>query len=229
MPDGNYDSCDFNFSTEDISNEINIPKIPKMPNFKTIEEDAVKNRFDVKIAKNEINIAKQKLIVVSRQKIPDIEVGSGYGYQTVGLSEENQYKSGAYLEASLVNIPLLYSYKPEIKNARLEIEKANLNYISTINKAKKSVEIAYENFITAQLNLECYNDIILKDSEELFNLFEKKYKVEHVDFAALAAVEESYQDLIVGYSEALTDYYISWINFLREINSESFEFKNETI
>ena len=112
----------------------------------------------------------------------------------------------------------------------MEIEKANLEYISTVNKAKKSVEIAYEDFITAQLNLDSYNDKILKDSEELFALFEQKYKVENVDFATLAAVEESYQDLVVGYSDALSDYYTSWIEFLREINSEDFSFdKKENI
>lgn len=66
-------------------------------------------------------------------------------------------------------------------------------------------------------------------SEDLFTLFEKKYKSENVDFATLAAVEESYQDLIVGYSEALSDYYITWINFLRETNSENFSFDKENL
>ena len=108
-------------------------------------------------------------------------------------------------------------------------KKKKINYNSTVKKNKKSVEIAYENFITAQLNLNCYNYKILKDSEELFTLFEKTYKVEKVDFATLAAVEESYQDLIVGYSDALTDYYISWIDFLREINSEDFSFDNQNL
>lgn len=226
--DKTYDSFDFEQSHSNIESEINIPSFSaELPTFQSIEEDAIKNRFDIKIAKKQIELAKQKLIVVARQRIPDIEISSGYGYQTIGLSDDNHYKAGAYIGASLVNIPILYSYKPEIKNAQLEVEKADLNYISTINKAKKSVEIAYENFITSRLNLECYNDKILKDSEDLFELFEKKYKIEEVDFATLAAVEESYQDLIVGYSAALSDYYIGWINFLREINSENFSFNNE--
>ena len=223
--DGNYDSLDFELSKDSDILNINIPQSSaKLPSFKSIEDSAIKNRYDIKIAQNEIEVAKKKLTVVARQKLPDLEISSGYGYQTIGLADDNQYKHGAYLGASLVNIPLFYSYRPEIKNAQLEIEKANLNYISTINKAKKDVEIAYEKFITAQLNLECYNDKILKDSEDLFALFEKKYKTENVDFATLAAVEESYQDLVVGYAEAISDYYISWIDFLREINSENFSF-----
>jgi len=225
--DGDYDSIDCELSKENDVIGLNIPSSSvKLPSFKAIESSAIKNRYDIKIAEHEIEVAKKKLIVTARQKVPDLEVSGGYGYQTVGLADDNRYKSGAYLGANLVNIPLLYSYKPEIKNAQLEIDKANLNYTSTVNKAKKDVEIAYERFITAQLNLESYNEKILKDSEDLFELFEKKYKKENVDFATLAAVEETYQDLVNGYSEALSDYYISWINFLRGINSETFDFGN---
>lgn len=221
----NYDSLDTNLSKENSITGINIPKTSaKLPPFKSIEDSAIKNRYDIKIAKNRVELARKKLAVVVRQKVPDLEIAAGYGYQTIGLADDNTYKSGAFLGANLVNIPVLYSYRPEIKNAQMEIEKADLEYISTVNKAKKSVEIAYENFVTAQFNLESYNDKILKDSEELFTLFEQKYKVENVDFATLAAVEESYQDLVVGYSDALSDYYTSWIEFLREINSEIFSF-----
>lgn len=226
----NYDTLDLNLTKEKDVIGLNLP-VPsaKLPSFKEIENVAIKNRYDIKIAKNEIDVAKKNLSVVMRQRIPDVDISGGYAYQTMGLSDDGRYKSGAYLGASLTNIPVFYSYKPEIRNAQLEIEKANLNYLSTVNKAKKSVEIAYENFVTAQLNLESYNDKILKDSEELFTLFEKKYKVEEVDFATLAAVEESYQDIVVGYSEALSDYYIEWINFLREINFEKFSFENQSL
>ena len=225
--DSNYDTKDYELSKGNDCIGLSIPSsTEKLPSFKAIENSAVKNRYDIKIAEHEIEVAKKKLSVVARQKVPDLEISSGYGYQTVGLADDNAYKSGAYLGANLVNIPILYSYKPEIKNARMEIEKAELNYISTVNKAKKDIEIAYEKFVTSQLNLESYNDKILKDSENLFALFEKKYKSENVDFATLAAVEESYQDLVVGYSEAVSDYYIDWINFLREINSENFDFNN---
>ena len=228
--DSKYDAKDITLLKNEDTIGINIPSPSvTMPPFESIKNSAINNRYDIKIAKNEVEKAEKNLVVVARQKIPDLELASGYGYQTVGLSDDNQYKHGAYLGASLVNIPLFYSYKPEIKNAQIEIEKANLNYISTVNKAAKDIEIAYENFLTAQLNLHSYNDKILKDSEDLFSLFEKTYKVEKVDFATLAAVEESYQDLVVGYSEALSDYYISWINFLREINSENFNFEKQDI
>ena len=155
---------------------------------------------------------KKNLKVLVRQRIPDIEISGGYGFQPGKTSDSGKFESGAYLEAGIVNLPVLYAYRPEIRIAKLEIEQANLNYLSVVNQAKKDIEIAYEKFVTAQLNLESYNDNILKDSEELFTLFEKMYKEKPLDFASLAAVEESYQDLIVGYSEALSDYYLGWFS-----------------
>ena len=225
-----YDAQDDELSKENSIAGINIPSVSKeLPHFKHIEDSAMKNRYDIKIAENQINIANKNLSVVLRQRIPDVEIAGGYGYQTAGMSDDNTYKSGAYLAANIINLPLLYAYKPEIKNAKLEVEKAKINYISTVNKAKKDVEIAYTRFVTAQLNLNCYNDKILKDSEELFILFEKTYKIKKFDFATLAAVEESYQELVEGYSEALSDYYVSWIDFLREINAEDFSFEDQKL
>jgi cobalt-zinc-cadmium efflux system outer membrane protein len=230
VPDGKYDSFDCELTNSGDVISINIPNVStQLPSFKDIENSAIKNRYDIKLAEQQIEVANKKLSVTVRQKVPDIELSSGYGYQTIGLSDDNTYKAGAYLEANLVNIPLFYSYKPEIKNARLEVEKAKTDYISVVNKAKKDVEIAYEEFITAQLNLNSYNDSILRDSEELFNLFEKTYQLEKVDFATLAAVEESYQDLVVGYADALSDYYTGWINFLRELNTEDFSFNAQKL
>jgi len=228
--DGNYDSVDIELKKDHDAIGINIPlSLKKLPPFDDIAEKAISNRIDIKIAKNEVETAKKNLTVVSRQRIPDIELSSGYGFQPAKTSPSNKFESGAYLEASIVNIPILYTYRPEIRNAKLEIEKANLKYISTVNKAKRDIEIAYERFVTAKINLDSYNDKILRESEELFNLFEKIYKVKKVDFASLAAVEESYQDLIVGYSAAISDYYIGWINFLREIYSDNFVFESEKI
>ena len=228
--DGNYDVIASEISRNNDIIGINIPSSSaKLPQFKDIEDAAIQKRIDIMIAKNNIDAAKKNLTVIVRQRIPDIEVSSGYGFQPGKTSGSGKLESGAFLEANIVNLPILYTYRPEIRNAKLEIEKANINYESTVNKAKKDVEIAYEKFLTAQLNLESYNDNILKDSEQLFTLFENIYKVKPLDFASLAAVEESYQDLIVGYSGALSDYYLGWINFLREINSQDFSFDNQNL
>ena len=218
---GNYDSIDF--EAQEGENFLNFNSNKDIPSLEEIENTALEKRFDLKIAQKQIELARKNLSNVTRKKIPDIELMSGYSYQSKAGSGDNTFKSGSFLEANIINIPILYTYKPEIQNAKLEIEQANLNYVSTLNKAKKDIEIAYENFITAKINLERYNKTIIKDSDELFGLFEKTYSKEHVDFASLAAIEESYSDIIRGYCEALNDYYTNRINLERELNFEIFK------
>ena len=97
-------------------------------NFNDIKNYALAHRYDLLAAKKEVQAAKSKLEAVKSQRIPDIELTGGYAYQTKGMSGDGHYQSGGYVGASLVNIPLLYNYSPEIQNAQIEIEKAELKY-----------------------------------------------------------------------------------------------------
>lgn len=223
-----FDSADELFKDNFI--DLATPKpTTQMPDFDSIAEDSVKNRFDIKIAKHQIDIAEKNLKVVARQRIPDLEIQGGYGYQSKGMSDDGRFKSGAYAGASLVNIPLLYAYRPEIKNAKLEVEKAELNYISTQNKALKDLNSAYEKFITAQMNLNYYNDKLLKNSEEMIRVSKRSYEVGKSNLTTLIVMEQSYKSIIVGYTYALAEYYNSWIDFLREVNQEELKSDYETI
>ena len=61
----------------------------------------------------------------------------GYAYLAHTKSDSGNYEAGAYAGAALNNIPVFYTYKPEIKNAKLQIEQAQINYESAKNKVKK--------------------------------------------------------------------------------------------
>ena len=223
-----FDTADDLFKDNFIDLATPSPKI-KMPEFDSIAEDSLKNRFDIKIAKQQIDVAEKNLTVVARQRIPDIEIQGGYGYQSKRISDDGRFKSGAYAGASLVNIPLLYAYRPEIKNAKLEVEKAELNYISTQNKALKDLNNAYEKFVTAQMNLNFYNDKLLRNSDEMIRVSKRSYEVGKSNLTSLIVMEQSYKSIIVGYTYALADYYNSWLDFLREVNQEELETDNEAI
>lgn len=223
-----FDTVDDLFRNNFIDLETPNPK-SQMPEFETIAEDSLKNRFDIKIAKQQINVAEKNLTVIARQRIPDLEIQGGYGYQSKGMSDDGRFKAGAYAGASLVNLPLLYAYSPEIKNAKLEVEKAELNYISTKNKALKDLNNAYEKFVTAQMNLNFYNDKLLKNSDEMIRVSKRSYEVGKSNLTSLIVMEQSYKSIIIGYTYALADYYNCWINFLREVNQEELKTDNEVI
>ena len=200
-----------------------------MPSFESISQNSLNNRFDLRIAKQQVDVAQKNLVVVARQRVPDLEVGGGYAFQNKHLSEDGTYKNGAYLGVNLTNIPIFYSYRPEIKNAKLEVEKADLNYVSVRNKALNDLNSAYEKFVTAKLNLNYYNDKLLKSSDEMIKISKRSYEVGKSNLTTLIVMEQSYRSIIVGYTYALSEYYNCWIDFLREVNTEEFRLNDESV
>lgn len=225
-----FDSADDLFNDKKNFTGLLTPEPEsELPQFDSIAENILKNRFDIRIAKQQIDVAKKNLTVVARQRIPDLAVLGGYGYQSKGMSDDGTFQNGAYAGASLVNIPLFYSYRPEIKNAKLEVEKAGWNYNSARNKALKDLNNAYEKFLTAKLNLNYYNNKLLKSSEEMIKLSKRSYEVGKSNLTTLIVMEQSYKSIIVGYTYALAEYYNCWIDFLREVNSEELKFNDEAV
>lgn len=224
-----YDAEDENFSDKEDFIALLSPKpMDKLPPFEEIINNSLKNRYDIKIAQKEIEVAKKNLIYVGRQRIPDLELLGGYGFMTKGMSESGSYMDGAYAGANIVNIPLFYSYKPEIQNAKMQYEQAELKYLSVENKAVNDLQSAYEKFLTAQVNLNYYNDYVLKNSYDMIKEAKKNYASGKSTLTTLIVMEQSYRSIVAGYTYALADYYNYWINFLREVNAENFDFP-ETI
>ena len=221
-PDGFYDTIQDHFTKE--YQPLTMPKpSDKMPPFEVIANEAINNRVDIKIALQEIEVAEKNLLVVLRQKIPDFEIQAGYSYQNPGQSGEGVFKHGAYIAANIVNIPILYSYAPEIKNAKLKLEQAHLNYASVENKAENDLKKAYEKFLTAQVNLNYYNDELLANSEELIVASRKSYKEGKIDLTTLITMEESYRMITIAHTYALAEFYNAWNFFVREVNNENFK------
>lgn len=219
-----YDSKDRIFAEENNFKEMLTPPPDfEFPDFEEIVLRALANRYDIKIAKQQIDVAEKNMTVVSRQRIPDITLTGGYAYQLGAYTDSGNFNSGAYAGASLVNIPLFYNYSPEIQNAALKLKQAELNYESVKNKAVKDVSAAYERFLTSVDNLNYYENKIIKNSEELIEISKEGYEQGKANITSLIVMKQSYISIIVGYTYALAEYYNSWTNFLREVNDEEFE------
>ena len=224
-----YDAQDDNFSDKDDFIALLSPKPrDKLPPFEVIMNKSLQNRYDIKIAKQEIDVAKKNLVYVERQRVPDIELQGGYGFMTRGMSETGRYMDGAYAGASIVNIPLFYTFKPEIQNAKMQVDQAELKYTSVENKAINDLHSAYEKFLTAKINLNYYNDNLLKNSNELIKVAKKNYAQGKSSLTTLIVMEQSYRSIVAGYTYALADYYKCWIEFLREVNVENFNLKEDS-
>lgn len=222
------DNTFFDIEDDDLQDDgfvSHLTPSPKsvMPKFDDVASSAYEKRYDLKIAKNEIEAAKKNLDIIIRQRIPDIELGGGYAYMSSYQNEGNGMISGAYAKANLVNLPLLYNYSPEIKNAKLQLEQAQLRYESTKNKATSNLMSAYEKFIIAQKNLNYYNSDLISNSKEILKIAAQNYTQEKSDVTSLVFVQQSYSEIMDAYIDSLCNYYISWINFLREYNDETLD------
>lgn len=218
-----YDSMDNIFSEENNFQEMMTPP-PNFdfPSFDEIVQNAIRNRYDIQIAKQEIDVAEKNLTVTARQRIPDIQLTGGYAYQVGSYTYSGNFNNGAYAGASLVNIPLFYNYSPEIQNAALKLKQAELKYESSKNRAVKDVSAAYDRFLTAADNLNHYEKKIITGSEELIETSKNSYEAGKSDITSLIVMKQSYKSIIIGYTQALAEYYNSWTNFLREVNDEKF-------
>ena len=220
-PENFYDTLEESFTAD--YKPLLIPKVDAiLPEFDDIADEAINNRYDIKIALQQIDVAEKELLVVMRKKIPDIELVGGYSYQNHSQSENGQFKHGAFVGANLVNIPLFYKYSPEIKNAKLKLDQAHLNYASVENKALNDLRRAYEKFLIAQMTLKNYKEHLLIDSEDLIKASRQSYKEYKTDLTTLITMEESYRMISVNYTYALANYYNAWNAFIREVNNEQF-------
>ena len=63
----------------------------------------------------------------------------------------------------------------------------------------------------------------MKGSEDLIETSKQSYEAGKSDITSLIVMKQSYKSIIIGYAQALAEYYNSWTNFLREINDEDFD------
>lgn len=189
-----------------------------LPGYDELESAAFQNRYDIKMAEAKILKAKRDIDVVVKKRVPDLYVSGGYAFAHDGTP-------GAYVGAGL-DVPSLYMYTPEIKNAKLNYEKAQLEYNSIINITKNVIHTNHDKFVIAQENVAHYDEI-LKESGEILKLSKQRYKKGKTPLTSLIVVEHAHQELLNEYIGAIGVYYNAYIALLQEIGVDSFASLNE--
>lgn len=192
----------------------------KMPKFMNIANIAADKRLDLKNAKQEVEVARKNLVLVLRQRVPDIELGGGIIFVPNSLATVDYNTYGYYIASNIKNIPLVYLYRPEIKNAKIQIEQKILNYNQLRHEAFMDLNSTYDQFVTAQTNLNYYNDALLTESNQFLGMAKKSYEIGKTNISNFIFIQQSYKSILMGYTNALSTYYNSWVDFLREVNDE---------
>ncbi len=184
-----------------------------LPDYDVLEATAFQNRYDIKMAESKILKAKKDIDVATRKRIPDLYVSGGYAFAHDGTP-------GAFVGAGL-DVPSLYTYSPEIKNAKLNYEKAQLEYNSIINITKNVIHTNHDKFIIAQDNLKHYAEI-MQESNEILKLSKQRYKKGKTPLTSLIVVEHAHQELLNEYIAAIGVYYNAYIALIQEIGVDNF-------
>ncbi len=224
-------SSDINYDTKEDFLTDNYQKLltinPKQElSFEKIKNYTLSNRYDLKALKQEVETSKLNLETTKSSLIPDIELQGGYGYLTKGISDTNTYTQGAYAGVNITNIPLFYNYKPEINNAKYEIEKAQLRYKDLEIDIIRNITDAYEKYTIAKNNLNFYNEELLPNSKELLETSKKSLDRKEIDLTSFLVSKKLYLELILGYNETLGEYYTSYAELLGTMCAWDLEVEN---
>lgn len=219
-----YDVANFQLPQNNGFEHLLMPNPDaNLPDVEEYIKVGLENRFDIKQAKQKVFIAEKKLIIAKRQRIPDIQMFGGYQSVRKSMNPDNEYLAGAFVGTALNNIPVFYTFRPEIKAARSELEQAELEYDSVVKNAQKDIRTKYKQFKTAKENLNYYNKNLMVTPDKLLSAAGEVYmKGGKKDVTAMVVLEQSCREITKNYTETLVTYYNSWIKLLEAVQNENY-------
>ena len=172
----------------------------QLPEYNTIEEVAMKYSYSIRIAYDYIDKSERELAVAKHKVIPDLTVIGGY--------------AGGYLD-----LPVFYTYRPEVTRAKVVLERAKIDAVSFENKLKFALKEDYNRFKYAKENMAYYKDI-LKESENIVKMSEKSYADNKTSLLNMFIIENAYQETLNEYISAMQVYYNAYLDLMHNMGHD---------
>lgn len=199
-----------------FSNDLSILNLTLLP-YQTIEDTAMKYSYSLAIAESNITKSEQEVTQAKRQRIPNLTIGGGTAYQTAHQTGGDSLP-GAYVAIG-ADIPILYSYSPDIKKAKIVLERSNIDKDSFENHLKYALKQDYNEFKYAKANMEHYKNI-LSESQKLMNTYAKRYEKGQTSLQNFIQVETMHQETLKDYIGAAQAYYDSYLNLMHNVGHD---------
>ena len=207
-----YDTIEESLFSNDLS-MLNLTLLP----YQTIEDTAMKYSYSLAIAESNITKSEQEVIQAKRQRIPNLTIGGGTAYQTAHQTGGDSLP-GAYVAIG-ADIPILYSYSPDIKKAKIVLERSNIDKDSFENHLKYALKQDYNEFKYAKANMEHYKNI-LSESQKLMNTYAKRYEKGQTSLQNFIQVETMHQETLKDYIGAAQAYYDSYLDLMHNVGHD---------
>lgn len=207
-----YDTIEESLFINDLS-LLNLTLLP----YQTIEDTAMKYSYSLAIAESNITKSEQEVTQAKRQRIPNLTIGGGTAYQTAHQTKGDSLP-GAYIAIG-ADIPILYSYSPDIKKAKIVLERSNIDKDSFENHLRYALKQDYNEFKYAKANMEHYKNI-LSESQKLMNTYSKRYEKGQTSLQNFIQVETMHQETLKDYIGAAQAYYDSYLNLMHNVGHD---------
>lgn len=207
-----YDTIEESLFINDLS-LLNLTLLP----YQTIEDTAMKYSYSLAIAESNITKSEQEVAQAKRQRIPNLTIGGGTAYQTAHQTGGDSLP-GAYVAIG-ADIPILYSYSPDIKKAKIVLERSNIDKDSFENHLRYALKQDYNEFKYAKANMEHYKNI-LSESQKLMNTYSKRYEKGQTSLQNFIQVETMHQETLKDYIGAAQAYYDSYLNLMHNVGHD---------
>lgn len=207
-----YDTIEESLFINDLS-LLNLTLLP----YQTIEDTAMKYSYSLAIAESNITKSEQEVTQAKRQRIPNLTIGGGTAYQTAHQTGGDSLP-GAYIAIG-ADIPILYSYSPDIKKAKIVLERSNIDKDSFENHLRYALKQDYNEFKYAKANMEHYKSI-LSESQKLMNTYSKRYEKGQTSLQNFIQVETMHQETLKDYIGAAQAYYNSYLNLMQNVGHD---------
>lgn len=207
-----YDTIEESLFINDLS-LLNLTLLP----YQTIEDTAMKYSYSLAIAESNITKSEQEVTQAKRQRIPNLTIGGGTAYQTAHQTGGDSLP-GAYIAIG-ADIPILYSYSPDIKKAKIVLERSNIDKDSFENHLRYALKQDYNEFKYAKANMEHYKNI-LSESQKLMNTYSKRYEKGQTSLQNFIQVETMHQETLKDYIGAAQAYYDSYLNLMHNVGHD---------
>lgn len=207
-----YDTIEESLFINDLS-LLNLTLLP----YQTIEDTAMKYSYSLAIAESNITKSEQEVTQAKRQRIPNLTIGGGTAYQTAHQTGGDSLP-GAYIAIG-ADIPILYSYSPDIKKAKIVLERSNIDKDSFENHLRYALKQDYNEFKYAKANMGHYKNI-LSESQKLMNTYSKRYEKGQTSLQNFIQVETMHQETLKDYIGAAQAYYDSYLNLMHNVGHD---------
>lgn len=184
----------------------------QIPEYKTIEEIAMKYSYSIRISDDKIAMSKAELTQAKHKVIPDVTIAGGYAF-----SGNGNY-NGAYVGGNL-DVPLFYTYGPDVERAKIVLERAKIDRVSFENKLKFALKQDFNRFKYAKENMKYYKEI-LKNSETILKMSGERYEKGQTVLLNVFINENSYRETLTDYINAMQIYYRAYLDLMHNMGHD---------